>query len=445
MLYGLIIDFGQTFCNYGDLIQSVAIERIYQKMNIPPEQIVRLTKKDLSSYDGEPILLPFSYTIYYLINFETGELALSDRIIPIFLGVSIESIMIYNCILPEDFAATGSKWMGIFRKNAPVGCRDHFTLRFMKEHGIAAYLQGCITNTLPRREKGDYNKTLLIDCPQSILPHIPPELLTNAEVMSNVAPMGSCSVEDNYQRVMARYEYYKNNAAFVVTSRYHVALPCNAMGIPSVIVKPQVSKYSEDVRWDALPPQVQMCASERDYWNVRWHSEYEDFPEFKETILKIASARIMEAFIRHDAEKTVSVFFAPQFDVYNKTREQHESYADLLRAYLQRHHAQGQGRFYIWGAMDIFCRRDRVELSEIIFEINPDLEFAGWIDSFRTGTLANKKIEKISDVILGKDDFIVVAAESATHYASSYFAGMGLNERNYLLLGNRTLVLDIEK
>jgi len=260
--YGLVIDFGQSFCNYGDLVQSTVIESIFSKMRVPPDQIIRLTKKNLAEYDGEPLILPFSYTIFYLIDFASGKPLLSEKIIPIFLGVSIESIFVYNCISLDDFARADSPWLELFRKSAPIGCRDHYTLRFMEDHGISAYLQGCITNTIPRRANGDYNKTFLVDCPESVIQHVPPRLLKNAEVMSNVEPVGNLSVEDNYQRVIARYEYYKNNAALVVTSRYHVALPCNAMGIPSIVIIPQISKHSADIRWDTIPPQIQI-------WRIR--------------------------------------------------------------------------------------------------------------------------------------------------------------------------------
>ena len=440
MKYGLIVDFGQTFCNYGDLVQSIAIERIYSEMNIPSEQIVHLTKKDLSSYDGEPILLPFSYTIYYLIDFMTGNPELSDRIIPVFLGVSIESVFIYNCISIECFASENSSWLPLFRKHAPIGCRDKYTLHFMEEHGITAYLQGCISNIFPKRADGDYWKTILVDCPESVLKYIPSVLLEKSETLSNVVPIGDYSVEENFRRVMARYDYYRDYAAVVITSRYHVAIPCNAMGIPSVLIKSSISKYSRDIRWDAMPPNVQVYTTSDDYANIDWTLIPEDFPCLKESIIRVAIARIKEVHTRYNEKAKIMDFFTLDLSKYYTNKSLHKSYADVLRAFVSRYHNESQGLYYIWGAMDILCSGNYVELARVIKEINPNLDFAGWIDTYRNDAmLAGKPIMKSDNIELQKDDFIIVAAESAVQDARTYFKKTDLSMRNYVLLSEKML------
>ena len=443
MKYGLIIDFGQSFCNYGDLVQSVAIEYIYQQMGIPSEEIVRLTKNDLANYNGELLLLPFSYTIFYMIDFATRQPLLSDKIIPVFLGVSIESIFIYNSIPTENFASPDSKWLDMFRKNAPVGCRDHFTKHFLLKHGVSAYLQGCITNIFPRRQEGDYNMILLVDCPAAILPHIPKVLPENAEIeiLSNVVPAEG-SAETNYQRVKERYDYYRDNAAFVVTTRYHVALPCSAMGIPSVAIKPPRSKYIEDVRWDAIPLQVQVCSSQLGYENINWNANHDDFYDIKKEITDLAMLRIKEGFVRHSIEKNIQNLFTQNLNVYNANKSSHVSYRDVLQDYVRNHHLNNEGKFYIWGAMGILCNGNSVEIADIVISINPALMFAGWIDTFKSGALAEKPIYKICEIDLGKNDFIIVSAESAACYSLSCFVERKLGTQNYVLLCKEMLSED---
>jgi hypothetical protein len=443
MKYGLIVDFGQSLCNYGDLVQSAAIEYIYEQMGIPSTQIVRLTKKDLSDYDGELILLPFSYTIFYLINFKTKEPILSSKIIPVFLGVSIESIFIYNCIPMDVFASPNSKWPEMFKRCAPIGCRDDFTRRFLLEQNIPAYLQGCITNIFPRRTNGNYLKTLLIDCPSAALQHIPKTLLKNAEALSNVMPASIGSIEENYQRVKERYEYYRDNGAIVVTSRYHVALPCNAMGIPSIVIKPPKSKYIEDIRWDTIPPQVQVCSSLDDLKNAVWDIRHEDFLDIKQLITDIATARIGEAYMRHSTTNDIHAFFKPNLDRYKNNMTNHTNYKHIMQDYGRRNHLNTNGHFYIWGAVENLCYGNIVELADIVTAINPKLKFAGWIDSFKTGTLAGKPIYKINEINLGSEDFIIVSAESATKSALFYFSSIGIDEQNCDLLSEEMLSGDI--
>ena len=439
MKYGLIVDFGQAFCNYGDLIQSVAIEYVYNKMGITPDQIMRLTKKDLVFYDGDPILLPFNYTIFYLIDFVKKDLLLSDKIIPVFLGVSIESIFVYDCIPLDVFSSENSKWLDLFRKSAPIGCRDMYTLEFMKKHGISAYLQGCISNIFPKRATGEYKKTLLVDCPQSILPYIPSSLLENAEALSNVVPLGNYSIEENFQKVKERYDYYMDTASLVVTSRYHVALPCNAMGIPSVLVKPPISKFSQDIRFDTIPPQVQICSTENDYENVNWYTEHEDFPAFKVAIFEMAATRIREAFIRHGEQTAVEDFFRANLDAYNVTKEEHISYKSALKTYVSKYHTRNHGKFYIWGAMDILCDGNKVKLAEIIMQINPNLKFAGFIDTYREGELSGLPIIRPNRIDASKNDFIVIPAESAFSAALSHFKTLEFTEHNYIFLSEQMI------
>jgi len=440
MKYGLIIDFGQTFCNYGDLVQSIAIEQVYARMGIPSEEIVHLTKKDLLFYDGEPILLPFSYTIFYLIDFRTKEPVLSNKIIPVFLGVSIESVFVYNCIPMDVFAANNSKWLELFRRNAPIGCRDIYTLQFMNENDIAAYLQGCITNIFPSRASSGYKKTLLVDCPENALLYIPDSLLEDAEVLSNVVSTVDCSIEENYRRVKARYDYYRDNAAIVVTSRYHVALPCNAMGIRSILIKPPVSKFSQDIRFDAVPPQIQICSTESDYGNINWYAGHEDFPMFKETILDMAATRIKESFIRHSKQNEIRRFFTSNYNSYHMSKDRHVSYADKLTEYILRCHAQTMGKFYIWGALDVLCHENMVELADIAMQINPSLVFSGFIDTYRMDdTLAGKPIIRPDDMLLGENDFVIVAADNAVQFAASHFEKLGLTERNFVVISAQIL------
>lgn len=50
--------------NIGDYIQIIAIDNLYKKMGISKKDIVYIEYYDLFDYDGDDVILPFSF-IYF--------------------------------------------------------------------------------------------------------------------------------------------------------------------------------------------------------------------------------------------------------------------------------------------------------------------------------------------------------------------------------------------
>lgn len=439
MKFGLLIDFGSPYCNYGDAVQSIAIEYLYGLMNIPETEIVHITKKELASYNGEQLLLPYSYVLYFLVNTQDGSVSLSKKITPVFLGASIEFALLFNSYPLDNFTNPGKKWIEFFKKYSPIGCRDEFTHRFLAKQGISAYLQGCITNILPRRPDGEYKKTLLIDCPSEVLPYIPKDRLANAEVMSNAAHISGSSAEENYRKIKKRYQYYRDCADLVVSSRYHVVTPCNAMGIPSIFVVRPFDKHLEDIRLDTLNPSIQLCLSET-FSSINWCPQWQDFGELKSNVTQLAIARIRETYERYTLSEKIHRFYQSRINQYENVKNKGVHYTVRLRKYIQDHYAvPTRGRFYIWGAISLLCNKNRVAIVDLIHDINPDLKFAGWVDTFKTGKLAGKPILKPGSFDLGDNDFILIAAETAVSDALKLFEKIKLNKKQYLVLVNTTI------
>jgi hypothetical protein len=439
------VNFEAPYCNYGDYVQSVAIEYLYGLMDIPERDIVHIGTKDLAAYDGEQLLLPYNYVLHFLVG-EDGRVRLSERITPVFLGASVEFAMLINSYPLGNFASPDKKWIETFRKYAPIGCRDAFSRRFIASLGVPAYLQGCITNIFPRRPEGDYRKVLLVDCPSEVLPYIPEGLLDHVEVLSNAAYIGDLSVEENYQKIKRRYDYYRDNAVLVVTSRYHVATPCNAMGIPAIFVRRSFDKHSEDIRLDTLHPNIQLCSGEN-FSGIDWRPRWLDFEALKSDITRLAMARIREAYERHTKTEKIREHFRSRIDEYERIKKIKVAYQTRLSDFILHNYAPpAAGRFYLWGAIPLLCDGSRVVLADLIGEANPGLEFAGWIDTFKSGTLANKPIIKPDSLHLAENEFVVVAAETAIPDALALFQKMGLGRERYLILAN-TMVekADLEK
>ena len=439
MKYGLLIDFGTPQCNFGDLAQAMAIEYVYSLMGIPENEVVHITAKDLADYDGEQLLLPYSYVVHIFGTGINGSAKISDKITPVFLGVSMGFTIPFTNYPMKNYADPEKKWVDMFKKFEPVGCRDDFMRRFLLEQGVRAYLQGCITSSLPRRPYGSYNKVFLIDCPSEILPYIPKNLLKNAEAMSNTEHIGNLSVEENYQKVKKRYEYYRDNATLIVSSRYHACVPCNAMGIPSIFVRFPFDQPFEDIRLDALHPYIQLYSAS-DYDKIDWYPIWKDCSKLRHSVAQLAIARIKEAYDRHVQSEYIRTFFKPRIDAYKNIESNEVLYKARLRNFILKHYAPPfSGSYYIWGAILWMCDGDEIVLVNLIKEINPKLSFTGWIDTFKEGEKASMPIIKPDEIDMDNNLFVIVGREVIVPDAVERFAKMQLEEKQYLILANSTL------
>ncbi len=220
--------------NLGDPIQSLAALRLLREMGIPEEDIIPIDRYDLATYDGEPVILLINTSENYEhYAYHTKFLPVSPKITPVFLGIHVHREL------------SDSEWAS-FREHQPVGCRDEATVDFMKSHGVDAFLTGCLTMTFPKREPSpEQTQVFLIDCPRSVLPYIPNELLEGAVHRSQVIRPKSNSkgnrltTEETWayiKQAQERLEELRDHAALVVTRRLHVATPCAAMGIPVILV-----------------------------------------------------------------------------------------------------------------------------------------------------------------------------------------------------------------
>ena len=79
----------RSFVNLGDFIQAEAILYVYEQMGIAKEDVVRIDIKDVANYKGEYLLLPININLS--LNWIVDIFPMSERIIPVFLGISFFS------------------------------------------------------------------------------------------------------------------------------------------------------------------------------------------------------------------------------------------------------------------------------------------------------------------------------------------------------------------
>lgn len=189
----LALDSDKKMENIGDWVQIFAIENLFEYMNIKKNEIVHIKISELSTYDGEYVILPINYPLY-------GYYHLSYKIIPVFLGISVMSESVIEGLRMRNFQ--------------PIGCRDYHTLQEMHKAGLEAYYGGCLTITFPKREKESVNKVFIVDVSDNVLNRIPNHIRENAEYIKHVYYHEECGGEEKARKI---YDRYRREAGLVIT------------------------------------------------------------------------------------------------------------------------------------------------------------------------------------------------------------------------------------
>ena len=119
------------------------------------------------------------------------------------------------------------------RGSGPIGCRDDRTRALLEDRGIEAFTSWCATMTLPRRDRApSQGKVFLVNA--DYVP-VPSALARGAvRVDHNV----HLPLRPSTQRALAEdlLATYRDRARLVITTKIHCAMPCAAMGIPTVFI-----------------------------------------------------------------------------------------------------------------------------------------------------------------------------------------------------------------
>jgi hypothetical protein len=217
--------------NIGDNIQSLAIRRLFNRLGIPDSDIVGINRDDLPNYNGEPVMLMMNGCFY------PHCFPLPYNITPIFFGFNTDSAPLVR------------KHRAILRQYQPIGCRDEATKKLLLDHGIQAYISGCLTLTYEKRPAPPTDGKVVIaygrgagEFPGSLLPNIPPALLKDAEFVYQrepvkVMPLGTAEIAEADAVARRHVEFYAGKARLIVTPLLHVASPCIGMGIPVILAR----------------------------------------------------------------------------------------------------------------------------------------------------------------------------------------------------------------
>lgn len=400
MKYGNILFDGNRkgSVNIGDDLQLVAIENMYKKMNIEYDDVVRIPFSQLASYNGEYVILPISFPLYGY-SHDRYITMFSDRIIPVFLGLSI---MAEN-ILPEE--------VEYLRRYEPIGCRDYYTYKVMKNHNIDAYVNGCMTITL---DKSIFKKTTetfdkkvyITDLNEDYLKYVPEEILKNCEYRSQI--LESCDEPEEMAKTQIK-EYYEK-ASLVITTRLHCAMPCVALGIPVIVLK---DRYS--FRFPTLSAYMHIYTKD-DFSNINWKIEkinIELLTRRKELILNNAINRVKAQYNKYYYICEISELYEDE-GINNGSFVEHID--NVIEFIANKYDIQQAFEYAVWGITqkaDKICsyienNYKRAKL-KIVHDRDKKMIFHG--------------VESSSDEKLLLDDnlFVFVTAATANSYAKDLF------------------------
>jgi len=243
MKYGVICT-SQTR-NLGDDIQSLAAIHFLRKNGIT--DYVCVEREELNSYSGEPLaLITNGWFLHKFQNFPP-----SDKIKPLFIGFYSH----YPSLIKEH--------QKYFKKHEPIGCRSETTLWVCQEHGIEAYLSGCLTLGFDESSHKEPHVCVVdVDFGTE-------QLRCSRDLEGYAKEMEKSLIYTTHDRDIAGVPFTErldmaqsllhlySRASLVVTGRLHCILPCRALNTPAKFIHPDAAdarfKGLEDVITGTIP------------------------------------------------------------------------------------------------------------------------------------------------------------------------------------------------
>lgn len=244
--------------NLGDYVQTIATREAIIMGYSPDIKYEYWDRDNLINYISQD-----GYSKICIMQgfFPVSEYCFPNKYIyPIFIGFHLGGCMEYSN------QANGSErlWKYFIQhfpqylKNKSIGCRDKRTALFLRSMGMKTYFSRCLTLTLPKRKEEPTENKVFISC----YPHVidilntilPLDIKKNHVLVCpdfNIAQVQECPFQEfeNADIISYAKEYLdklKKEATLVITDRIHVASPCIAMGIPTIVIK----KNDNDPRYD---------------------------------------------------------------------------------------------------------------------------------------------------------------------------------------------------
>ena len=181
----------------------------------------------------------------------------------------------------------------------PIGCRDSHTQKLLDSKGIKTEYTGCMTLTIPKFqkiEKQDY--ICAVDVSEKVIEQIKKTTDMEVKIVTHTVPEDyhKLSWEKRMENVEELLKLYQGARA-VISYRLHCALPCLAIGTPTILLN---EEYRND-RFGDYTAYIESCKEEDfvsgkiiyDYKNISTHSD--KWKELRDNLIKKCEDFVKEA------------------------------------------------------------------------------------------------------------------------------------------------------
>ena len=426
MVFGNFYDTTRININIGDYLQFIAINNVYNHMGLSKDDIHYIDFADVMDYEGEQMILPVNYSIHDFIR--NGEIAISPCITPVFIALQLD---IVDHFVDLDKFLSNPKNQSYLLQYSPVGCRDIITYRYLEKYRIPAYINGCMTATLPRYTGARGDKVIFADAPKALLPYVPEEILRqNCKTVTQQFHFTQQEVNDFrsiYSFVESKYDYYRKNAKLIITSRLHVALPCTAFGIPVIFAKDYM-----DTRLDFVGKYLPVY-DQKKYSEIDWAPVSPDYEPLKKDMISFAARRIQNAAdcLRYGSASTSAFLAASQpLKKYVGAHQSFHKNGYRFENWAKKNWGTGSIRYALWGTSEDTA----IYWTELIHSKYPSAELVTIFDRYKQGRILGLELESPEHIANLPDDVaVIVCAVGATNEARQMFKRLSWGTERYCI------------
>jgi hypothetical protein len=393
--------------NIGDYMQILAIDNVYRQMGIPKEDIIYIDVDDVSTYDGDYVVLPIGLLMHNVSGDKISD-GFSKKIIPVFLCYAT-----YLTQLKKEDVAFLSKY-------EPIGCRDAYTASLLSQYGIQSYVNGCLTATFPKADvdRTAFSKIFIVDASEELKNAIPDNVKAAATYFSHLV---TSELENPKAYTKTVYEKYVDEAMLVVTSRLHCAVPCMAAGIPVIFA---CDKYSARFTWiDKVIPVYTL----KEYSQIDWNPKAVQFDEEKALILSIAVKRLTDAYQKYNDIYTISYYYEQK----SRPISAPEGMAEAIQSISQKYNQVDIFTYSVWG-LTTFAQN----IINYISEEYPNAVLTHVYDKYRRINFCGLIAEDPEKIAENKKDFLFIALTASRTDAEDYMNRINRLQGTYLFLVN---------
>jgi hypothetical protein len=419
--------------NIGDNAQAYAVHTLLTMyMSIPDKDIIFFSYGD--------VLQKIESDVVYVTPLVTADMLCHNFIDYLSSkGLCGQFIFIPLSLGQTRWTFVDEKRLGKFKHIinkfvAPIGCRDYDSASMYKNLGYEAYVNGCVTNTLPKRENKNQDKIYIINAPKSLYDYIPQDIKNKAIILTQTIDVG-IDTETQYQLCVERYELLRDTASLVITHRYHVATPCAAMGIPVIMIENDDPNHhwTFDPRFPAMNPNIPFYTKEQ-WKDIDWDPKPAQFEDVKQTMIDLAISRIKNVVEIHNATARLNDFFSPNkrrfYDVFEKNKHKIDCFGFsfyLDNAFLSKIESNNFN-FYLFGLSNRYIEADECLILDYVRKHYPQANFLGFADSFKKGNYFGKGVVHPNEMKMDANTYCLVTAYTANEHAGKLFEEKGFDK-----------------